>query len=346
MKKAILLIPLLFGILTFGQTPVDDPHWELVWEDHFNNINPNIWLVQNNFDHYGLEVQVYTDRLNNVFVSNDTLVIRVRNETYSCPAGSLNTWGCVKQYETGQPYNYTSGWIETKQAYNIQYGYIEARVKLPYGYGFWPAFWTSIGNGVSGPSNVAEIDIFEMLGGGADSLSLYNTSSIMTTNYHLVYPSYNLLKAHIPISFDYTQWHTYAIEWSPSKIIWYLDGYPIRLIPNPGIVDPIKIILNFAIRPDYLPNQTSPFPSDMLIDFVKVYKLRNDCNTVLNACNYNFGMHDNKVKRSITIGNNSCVNSLGVGQSVFLRASEGVLINGDFTVPIGAELYIDVNACY
>jgi len=140
MKKAILLIPLLFGILTFGQTPVDDPHLELVWEDHFNNINPNIWLVQNNVDHYGQEVQVYTDRLNNTSLFS--------------------------------------------KCFNVFFSFLH--------------------------------------------------------------------RTHV-----------------------------------------IKIILNFAIRPDYLP-----------------------------------------------------INSLDVGQSVFLRASEGVLINGVFTFPIGAELYIDVNACY
>jgi hypothetical protein len=54
----------------------------------------------------------------------------------------------------------------------------------------------------------------------------------------------------------------------------------------------------------------------------------------------------NKVKQSITIGNGNCINSLSVVQNVFLRASEGVLINGDFTVPDGTQLYIDVNTCY
>lgn len=31
---------------------------------------------------------------------------------------------------------------------------------------------------------------------------------------------------------------------------------------------------------------------------------------------------------------------------MYLRAAEGVTINGDFTVPVGAELYIDANPCY
>lgn len=150
----------------------------------------------------------------------------------------------------------------------------------------------------------------------------------------------------IPVNFNYTGWHTYGIEWSPSKMIWYINGSPVRIFPNPGIVDPVRIILNLAIEPWALPNQTTPFPSEMLVDYVRVYELDNDCNTNMNVCNYNFSMHDNKVKKNITIGNGTCSNVIGSGQNVYLRASEGVLINGDFTISLGSDLYIDVNTCY
>lgn len=358
MKKTILIVPLLSFLWIFGQTPANDPHWELVWEDNFNTLNTNVWLVQNNFDHYGGEPQVYTNRLHNVFVSNGSLVLRVRKETYSCPTGSLNQWECARQFKTGRPYRYTSGWVETKQAYNTQYGYIESRIKLPYGYGFWPAFWTFVGDGVSG-SNAAEIDIFEMLGSnppnivGTNVHKFYCPAQTVTcaTLYQQLCPNDNPnILCHgedlIPVNFNYTSWHIYGIEWTPSKIIWYIDGYPVRIFPNPGIVDPVRIILNFALEPWAPPNNTTPFPSDMLIDYVKVYDIKKDCSNNLNVCNYNFGAYDNKVKKSITIGDGSCINSLSVGQNIFLRASEGVLINGDFTVPDGAQLYIDVNTCH
>ena len=39
-------------------------------------------------------------------------------------------------------------------------------------------------------------------------------------------------------------------------------------------------------------------------------------------------------------------NALQTTDHVYLRATKGVEINGDFTVPIGAELYIDVNSAY
>jgi len=124
------------------------------------------------------------------------------------------------------------------------------------------------------------------------------------------------------------------------------DGFPVRNFPNPGIIDPVRIILNLAIEPWALPNQTTPFPSEMLVDYVRVYELDNDCNTIMNVCNYYFPSQDNKVKKNITIGNWTCTNTIGSGQNIYLRASEGVLINGDFTISLGSELYIDVNSCY
>src|SRR5690554_582414 len=359
MKNITLVIIFLNSLLLFGQTPSNDPHWQLVWEDNFNTLNTNLWEVKNNFDHYsGLannfsegEPQVYTNRTDNVFVSNGHLILKVKQETYTCPSSSLNDWGCSRQDKYGVPYNYTSGWVETKQAYNTQFGYIESKIKLPNGHGFWPAFWTFKGSGVLA-TNEAEIDIFEMLG------SDVNAPNIMGTNIHKEYcdvnqpdypvcaniPNYGLdLK---PTNFDYTSWHTYGIKWSPNKIVWYVDGSPVRTITSHGIIDPVRIILNFAIEPWALPNQTTPFPSEMIIDYVKVYNLSNDCNTNLNVCNYNFSSHDNRVKKNINIGNGSCNNYLNSGDNIFLRASEGVLINGSFTVPLGAELYIDVNTCY
>ncbi len=108
----------------------------------------------------------------------------------------------------------------------------------------------------------------------------------------------------------------------------------------------MRTILNLTIEPGYLPPTSPSFTDYKYVDFVKVYDLNNDCNTSLNVCNYNFANHDNRVKKSIIIGNGSCANSLNNDDNIYLRTPEGVTINGDFTVPIGAELYIDVNSCY
>jgi len=335
MKYIISMIIFLNTLILFGQTPSNDPHWQEVWKDDFNFFDNTKWVKAHYCDHG--EPQLYLEQ--NVWTSGGNLVIKVDNNRTYCPSSppGPTTWACGS-CNTGT-HNYTSGWVETKQAYNTQYGYIEARIKLPYRYGFWPAFWTWRGAGVP-TTNEAEIDVFEMVG--------HKPSNIMGTNIHTYYPDGNIFGQDItPTNFNYANtWHTYGIEWSPNKIIWYVDGSPARVFPNHGIIDPVRTILNLAIEPGYLPPTSPSFTDYMYVDYVKVYDLNNDCNTTLNVCNYNFGTHDNRVKKSITIGNGNCNNSLNIGDNIYLRASEGVSINGDFTVPVGAELYIDVNSCY
>ena len=251
-------------------------NWQLVWEDNFDFLDTDIWLVKNNFDHWGGEPQVYTSRPENVFIQDGHLVLRVMREEYSCPPEYISQWHCVKQYNTGEPYEYTSGWIETQQPdYNTQYGLIEARIMLPYGRGFWPAFWTFKADN-AGATNAAEIDIFEMLGS--------KPPNKITTNIHLEYcneaqPDYPVC-ASIPSYYQENlianyaySYHTYAIEWTPTHLRWWIDDYMFRSEVNPGVEGPVRTIINMALEPWSPPDESTPFPSDVLIDFVRVYSL-------------------------------------------------------------------------
>ena len=82
------------------------------------------------------------------------------------------------------------------------------------------------------------------------------------------------------------QWHTYGMIWSPNRISYYVDDYtqpfytftPASLT-LPGSVWPFDngqsnfILLNLAIGGSYPgpPDNTTPFPSEMLIDYVRIY---------------------------------------------------------------------------
>ncbi len=77
MMSVIIVLLSITSNNCFGQTILNDPHWELVWEDNFDYLDLSTWKVANNFDHYG-EQQVYTNRSNNVFVSNGNLVLKVQ----------------------------------------------------------------------------------------------------------------------------------------------------------------------------------------------------------------------------------------------------------------------------
>ena len=288
MKNFCLFIILSFIVFTGYSQPSKNKHWHLIWGDNFDSLNTNIWRVLNNFDHYSGnkpngEPQVYTSRAKNVFINNGNLVIRLRKEDtlYSCPPQALNKYGCSRQDRYPDSlYKYTSGWIETKKNYYFRYGYVEAKIKLPLGKGYWTAFWLAKGKKIK-TANAAEIDIFEMTG---------NNSNIMGTDIHLYYcnktipckknyqqkcpkenPVIRCYNKKLKIN-DYRQWHTYGLEWTPTIIKWYIDGYVVRKLINPGIIDPVRIILNFAITPWSLPDNTTNFPSDMLVDYVRVWQ--------------------------------------------------------------------------
>lgn len=334
MKHTISLIVLLNSMLLFGQTPHNDPHWQLVWEDNFDSLDLDIWEVKDNFDHYG-GLQVF--RTNNVYTESGSLVIEFKNELYSCPAWAIDpNWFCVRQYNYGLPYSFTSGQVHSKAPYNTQYGYIEARIKFPHGYALWPAFWTYKGDGLASTTNHAEIDIAEMVG--------MLGPEIIHTNLHKHYPDDHAMNIKPHMGYHWEDWHTYGIEWSPSKLIWYLDGVPIRFFPNHGVVDPVRIIMGVGLFPD-LDISSMTFPYKMRTDFVRVYELKKDCSTTLNLCNYSFPTYDNLVKKEIIIGDGTCTNTIYPWENILMRASEGITINGDFTVQPGGQLYFDASTC-
>jgi len=316
-----------------AQLPPEDKHWRLVFEEQFDSLNRDTWKVANNFDHYG-EPQVYTNRPENVFVENGELILQVRKEDYRCR--DMRGAACNKPW-----YEYTSGWIETELWKNIRYGYLESRIKLPYGYGFWPAFWTFGISGNEYRSNVAEIDIFEMLGSAPPTR--------MGTNLHLDYckcpdnscpceylgqvpcpqvnPEILCHGLHLEIP-DYAKSYlTYGLEWTPEKIIWYVNGQMVRNSPNPGIVDPVRVIFNLAITPWNSPKDSTPFPSSMHIDYFRFYQT---------ATEY-------PIPDTIRLGGEGRNDTIPPFSNVTYRAKEEISLEGEFYVPLGASLYMDVN---
>lgn len=333
---------MLLSMKYFSQTPLNDPHWEIEFEDNFIFFDNTKWLKGEGCDGGGLNHMLNP---NNVTVNNGNLVLTLKHETTICPQNQPHiTWICG--ICTPGPHAYTTGWVETKSLHSVEYGYIEARIKVSDLIGTHSAFWTF--NAFPTPYN--EIDIFEMIpGSNLGYCNNYDNSCIhdknlMSTNVHLTAPGavnngfFGVSKIN-----DYTQWHTYAVEWSPSKLIWYVDEKVVRIILNPGIIHPQSIILSLKPLDEGNTLNNSALPVSMYVDYVRVYKKKKDCNNLINECAYNFVTHDNQVKNSITIGGNSCNNVVSTGTNTTLRASGYISFEGDFTIPLGTEFYADAN---
>lgn len=344
-----LIIPIfIVPIFLFGQTPINDPNWQLLWSDEFTSQNNTIWEYTNNYDHYG-EDQVYLS--SNVGFENGNAVITFKQESYDCP--TVAEWAC-HSYQ----YDFQSGCFQTWPAYNLKYGYLEARIKNPYGVGLWPAFWMFGEDPTKPESDYEEIDIYEMSAGRPEACpTAYGYNGITHNQNHLLtgLPPYGVSYQQdychdnigVALVNDYTYYHKYAMEWTPDKFIWYVDDNIVRISPNIGLDHFEKIIFNIA-KSNYVsmaPNVV--LPAKMYIDYLRVYKPINDCGTNINACSYNFNNPSNLgVKGSVIIGGNGCVNSVPLNSTKVIRASTSIEIKGDFTVPLGSSLYLDVNSCY
>jgi len=244
--------------------------YELIWEDEFDDLflNPDNWEAMiGNGQAYGIpgwgnnELQYYTGRPANVSLENGELIITARRESFN-------------------GYGYTSARLRTKDRFSFVYGRVEARISVPATEGTWPAFWLLPEDNVYGGWPFSgEIDVME---------NFANPHEIGGA-LHFTWPN----GAHRFIAQstggDFAgPYHTYAIEWEPDQIRWYLDGTLFQTItsdqwgtsaalsdPNAPFDQEFHLLLNMAIGGNPLPNPDgdSPFPQEMRVQYVRVYQL-------------------------------------------------------------------------
>ena len=72
-------------------------------------------------------------------------------------------------------------------------------------------------------------------------------------------------------SVDTTQWHNYAVEWTPSAITGYIDGVMTFQDTNPAHQP--GVAMHQTMQLDWFPSgSAAPKPSQMQVDWVRVYK--------------------------------------------------------------------------
>jgi beta-glucanase (GH16 family) len=335
---------LFFGILLpcFGQTPANDPHWQLKWEDDFDTLNVNKWRKVHNCDKMGgFEMLIISQ---NVDVLNSQLVLTVNNLPVFCPPdATVVSWICDNEPCDCGWYAHSAGGVETMEPLE-EHGYFEALVKVPDDVGLHSAFWAFYGYPPPYPHS-EEIDMFEMMPGKQQkcpydpNISLYtHNKNHMTSNlWHdaVQDPAVSMIS-------DYTDWHIYGMEWSPSRIVLYLDSVPFRLIHNVSTNHPTSIIFGMGLNQE-VETRDITFPAKMYVEWVKVWELKKECAEFISSGHYDFLDYNDELKNFIIIGGEGFTNALSPEQDITLRASQFIELNGDFNVPMGASLYADAN---
>ncbi|MGJ3237249.1 MAG: glycoside hydrolase family 16 protein [Anaerolineae bacterium] len=153
---------------------------------------------------------------------------------------------------------------------------MEARINIPEGQGIWPAFWMLGANfrEVGWPSS-GEIDILENI--------RREPNTIHGTVHGPGYSGANGIGNSYTTSAFADDFHVYAIEWDPYIIRWYVDGELFGIVSVNDLSESqtwvydhdFFLLMNIAVGgnwPDY-PDDTTEFPQEMLVDYVRVYQL-------------------------------------------------------------------------
>jgi beta-glucanase (GH16 family) len=251
-------------VLTAMCLPLSAADWRLVWSDEFNKKgapDPAKWTYEEGFVRND-EAQVYTKgRRDNIRVDNGVLIIEARKERVASPA----------------PAEYTSGSLTTRGRAAWRYGKIEVRAKLPSGRGTWPAIWL-LGNNenVVGWPKCGEIDVMEHVGYDPGVVH----ANVHTERYNHVQK--NGKGDRVAVADPFGEFHTYAVEWTESKMDFFVDGKPYFSFANERtgsaawpFDQPFYLILNVAIGGSWGGEKgvdDAIFPQRMEVDYVRVYQ--------------------------------------------------------------------------
>ncbi|MBD3401387.1 family 16 glycosylhydrolase [candidate division GN15 bacterium] len=256
------LLLLAVGLVGCSDSTSSEEEWQLVWQDEFTgpagqSPDAGKWDYDIGTDWGNAQLEYDTDRPENVSLDgNGHLAIVAREESY-------------------QQRNYTSARINTRDLFEPTYGRFEARMRMPSGQGLWPAFWLLGANIDSvGWPQCGEIDIMEYRGQeplfvhGSLHGPGYSGQQAVTQRFSLVNDRFD------------TGFHTFAIEWRPNEIKWFVDGTLYHTatpadVSGEWVYDhPFYIILNLAVGGNYVgpPDAGTSFPQTLLIDWVRVYR--------------------------------------------------------------------------
>jgi beta-glucanase (GH16 family) len=298
--RTMLRCTLLLGATAFAAASAQRPRrappgWTHVWSDEFNGaiIDTTRW----DFD---LGNSFTTDSGRTVVTGwgNDEKQCYTRDTANAFVAGGVLHIRAMRSALTGCPF--TSARLKTRHRsgralFAQRYGRFEFRARLPLGRGLWPGLWMLPAEDRYGTwAASGEIDVMEARGQHPDTV-------LGTLHYGARWPhnTYKGADYALPNGGSINDFHVYALEWSPGEIRWLVDGVAYQtqrawwsssitngmagakpqsasdLNPWPAPFDQaFYLIMNLAVGGRFLgdPDDSTPFPGEMQVDYVRVYR--------------------------------------------------------------------------
>ena len=246
----------------------DGSAWSCTFDDEFTGttLNRAVWVPQTDFA-MGTQAAhaCYADDPSTVSVANGSLNLTVHKVStpVSCDFGGMSG-----------PTNYVGGGVMTYHTFSQQYGRFEARIKstattYP---GLQESFWLWPDDRVSYNTvwpYAGEIDI-------AETYSVYPTLAIPFLHYSAdaggAQPGLNTAWN---CTANRGEWNTYALEWSPTKLVVFVNGQTCLTNTSGDSAFQKAYIMAFTQGLGGAGNVydgRAPLPATMSIDYVKVWK--------------------------------------------------------------------------
>jgi beta-glucanase (GH16 family) len=246
--RFLALAFLLLSSLAALAAPADRPGWKLTFDDEFDG--PTLDLQKwNPNDPWGRE-------------RNQELQAYVK-DAFEVKDGILQIKADKREaFYSGKQRAYVSGMMTTYGKFSQEYGRFEIRCRIPKGRGMWPAFWL-LPDPLAWPP---EIDVLEIL--GHEPRKIYLTQHFRDDQ-----------RRHKSDGGSWTgpdfsaDFHEFAIEWSPKRIQWFVDGVERfrseKSIPH----GKMYMLVNLAVGGDWpgAPDEQTQFPAAFQVDYVRAY---------------------------------------------------------------------------
>jgi beta-glucanase (GH16 family) len=181
---------------------VDDEDYDVVWRDEFDvpgKVDQSKWsAVHKGGGFWNNELQFYSNREKNAWISDGTLKIRAVRENYD-------------------GHKYTSAKLESKVEWTYGKFHVRARLNKGTARGTWPAHWmmpraSAYGNW----PRSGEIDIMEHVG--------YNSGKVHGTVHTSAYNHRIGTQMGGSMNVNVADWHTYTVDWRTDVIMFSCDG--------------------------------------------------------------------------------------------------------------------------
>ena len=245
--------------------------WNIIWHDEFDSFSLDINKWSHGVGGHGFgnnELQYYTNDSSNVIIKDGILHIQAKFE-----AAGIGEANNLRYFSSAR--------LRTVGKGDWKYVRIDVRAKLALGQGIWPAIWMLPTDWVYGgwPKS-GEIDIMEHVGHDEGRVH----GSVHTESYnHKIGTQRTKTKV---LSEVKDSFHVYSIEWYEDRIDFLIDDQQYFTFMNDQKNDyktwpfnqRFHLLINVAVGGDWpgSPDNTTIFPQDMEVDYVRVYKKQNN----------------------------------------------------------------------